>query len=234
MKIKSTLFLCLAISCGASAIKTLIWNTLSERNVDFCEHVNAADSYTFSAWYDQLIETVHLKGKNDFSSWSVENIIVERPVTRSCHTFFINLIIETHGEDAILRDKAKAFALSLHDTTQEHFNVIIRARPLVEIFDPWSPERGVYVFRSDGDQSPYKEREMVSLGRSVVDVTTDTKNTIDRLARRRGIVIDDSWMYENTVFISIEKPLHLSPTALEQFNKDVQRNLNFAVQVLVL
>lgn len=138
----------------ANNSRSLIWDTSTAIETEFCEHRYRQESPHYQAFLNNMVFAAHMVKDPLLQLNLIKNIIVVKPEFIQCHPTYLNIVIETHHDTPELRYAIKAFAMSLKFAIAIRFrNSNTQIRILMKVQDrdreflSWMPHKGFYLFR---------------------------------------------------------------------------------------
>lgn len=230
---------------------SLIYNQDS-KNPEFCNHIcdSFSDNGRYHVWFDTFVELVLqtsiMKRIQDINENHISNIVIQRPPSIHCHTYHVNVVVETYRDSIELRTMLKALAFQIQAISHENINIILMVNRSHESFELWNPNHGLYIFSDDKGNDPdvqiglpTDQKDFCANSYSASyptldsDLSASDKHIVCQLAGRRAIEVTDVWKHENRIYVSVDVSQCPHPNRqVYQLNQELKSRINLPVEVL--
>lgn len=214
---------------------TLVWTTLCDSSIEFCDHVYGQDSPHYTTFFDTITNVAHSLTEPLEKMQLISNIILARPDSIPCHPYIVHLIIETHHETPELRLAIKDFANRIQERTKTAIRVLLKIQDITQPFKLWNAHKGLYILCKEDEgikdvQSTANPDEPSTLVSSN-PLMEHEKAIIEQLARRRRVEIQSTWKEHDLICVSINA--FGSSTKIQHFQRDLEYRLRSRVRLIL-
>ena len=134
-------FLCLIllplISTHCDGVGTFVWNTQCDPETPFCSHAQGPNSPVYRTWFNRLCHGVirdAIMASHVCNRHRIGSIFVQKPIGIFCHTYFVNVIVETYYDSDELRQELVQLAQVIKDRSNEEISIVLKVYAFAQPF----------------------------------------------------------------------------------------------------